>query len=69
MSTNAAATEPYPSSDSRVAVVTGASAGIGEATAKLLAADGWHVVVAARRMERLEPVSYTHLTLPTKRIA
>jgi NADP-dependent 3-hydroxy acid dehydrogenase YdfG len=37
----------------RTAVVTGASSGIGEATARALHAAGFHVVCAARRSERV----------------
>jgi len=41
----------------KIAVVTGASAGIGEATARALAAEGMTVVATARRTERLEQLA------------
>jgi NADP-dependent 3-hydroxy acid dehydrogenase YdfG len=40
-----------------IAVVTGASSGIGAATAKLLADEGYDVVLGARRHEELEAVA------------
>ena len=43
--------------DGRVAVVTGASSGIGEATARELARRGWHCVLLARRAEHLERIA------------
>ncbi len=42
---------------SRVAVVTGASSGIGESTARTLGALGFHVVAVARRADRIEQLA------------
>ena len=44
-------------SQGRVAVVTGASSGIGEATTRALAADGYRVALLARRLDRITAVA------------
>ncbi|MDQ0230188.1 SDR family oxidoreductase [Metabacillus malikii] len=41
----------------KVVVITGASSGIGEATARLLASQGANVVIGARRLEKLEKLA------------
>src|SRR5690348_4172390 len=41
----------------RVLVITGASSGIGAASARMAAASGWRLVLAARSLERLRALA------------
>ena len=41
----------------RVAVITGASSGIGEATARALTTDGYRVALLARRLDRIQTLA------------
>lgn len=43
--------------EGKVVVITGASSGLGEATARLLSAQGIYLVLGARRMNRLESLT------------
>ena len=51
-----------------MAVVTGASAGIGAAICKLLAKDGMKVVGCARRQEKVEEIAQNHPNIYPRKV-
>ena len=53
--------------ESKVALVTGSSSGIGQATVKLLAQKGYKVVVVGSKQEKVERVAKEcHVASPNK---
>src|SRR3569833_984588 len=54
-------------STEKIAIVTGAGSGSGKAAALALFADGWHVVVAGRRLDRLEQAIAVAANAPSPR--
>jgi len=52
-----------PSDTGRLALITGASAGIGRAVALRMAGDGWRVVLSSRRPDALEEIRDSHPAL------
>ena len=44
-------------------LISGASSGFGEATAKLLASKGWNLLLTSRREERLQTVAVACMSL------
>jgi NAD(P)-dependent dehydrogenase (short-subunit alcohol dehydrogenase family) len=51
-----------------LAVVTGASSGMGRETARRLAQKGFRVIIAARRLERLEELASQYKNITPKRV-
>ena len=49
--------------EEKVVVITGASSGLGEATARHLASEGAAVALGARRLEKLESIAEAHMRL------
>ncbi|HRQ84862.1 MAG TPA: SDR family NAD(P)-dependent oxidoreductase, partial [Flavobacteriales bacterium] len=45
---------PAEAGHASIILITGATAGFGEATARRFAAEGWRVIITGRRRDRLE---------------